>query len=117
MRKAAVVQPAIIRVERIGDVDVIATSGELDLSVADQLAQQIDAVPGAAIVSLEGCSYIDSTILTVLVKATKARDGKLVVVLPLGHRLRRIFEIANVGEILNVAADLNEALAIQSNRT
>lgn len=110
-------QPAIIRLERVGDVDVILASGELDLSVADQLAGRIDEVRGAAVVSLEECTYLDSTILTVLVKATKARDGGLVVVLPLGHRLRRIFEIANVNAILNVAASRDEALAFQTNRT
>jgi hypothetical protein len=53
----------------------------------------------------------------VLVRATKARDGGLVVVLPLGHKLRRIFEIANVNAILNIAASLDEALAFATNRT
>lgn len=110
-------QPAIIRVERAGDAGVVATSGELDLSVADQLAERIDALGGVAVVSLEECTYIDSTILTVLVRATKARDGGLVVVLPLGHKLRRIFEIANVNAILNIAASLDEALAFATNRT
>jgi anti-anti-sigma factor len=110
------VQPAIIRVERADNADVILASGELDLSVAEQLADRIDAAPGAAVVSLEECTYIDSTILTVLVKATKARDGRRVVVLPLGHRLRRIFEIANVDAILNVVASRDDALAFQSNR-
>jgi hypothetical protein len=47
------VQPAIIRVERAGDAGVVATSGELDLSVADQLAERIDALGGVAVVSLE----------------------------------------------------------------
>jgi len=111
------VQPAIIRLERVGNGDVIVASGELDLSVAEQLADRIAEVHGAAVVSLEECTYLDSTILTVLVKATKARGGGLVIVLPAGHRLRRIFEIANVDAILNVVASVDEAIAFQTNRS
>jgi anti-anti-sigma factor len=96
---------------RDGDVSIIVTSGELDLSVADSLAGRIAAVVGPAIVSLVDASYIDSTILTVLIKGTKAHAG-LVVLLPAAHRLRRIFEIANVNAILNVAATHDEALAL-----
>jgi anti-anti-sigma factor len=105
------VQPADIRLVRDGDVSVIVTSGELDLSVADQLAERIAPVAGPAIVSLVDASYVDSTILTVLIKGTKAPPG-LVVLLPTTHRLRRIFEIANVNAILNVAATHDEALAL-----
>ena len=109
------VQPAVIRLEQQGEASIVATSGELDLSVADALADRIASLgDGPAVVSLVECSYIDSTILTVLVKSTKARDGKLAIVLPAGHRLRRIFEIANVNHILNVVATLDEAIAFET---
>jgi anti-anti-sigma factor len=110
------VQPALIQTEWHGDLAVIVTSGELDLSVSTLLADQIEAVgDGPAAVSLVECTYLDSTILTVLVQSTKARDGRLTVVLPHAHRLRRIFEIANVNAILTVVGSLDEALALASN--
>jgi anti-anti-sigma factor len=109
----ALVQPAVIRLEQLGDVTIVVTSGELDLSVSDALAERIASIDGHAVVSLADCTYIDSTILTVLVRSTNARNGKLAVVLPVGHRLRRIFEIANVSHILNVVGTLDEAIALE----
>lgn len=112
--KALGVQQAVIRVEQQGDVPVVVTSGELDLSVAETLAGRIATLAdGPAVVSLADCTYIDSTILTVLVKSTKARNGNLAIVLPPVHRLRRIFEIANVNHILNVVGTLDEAIAFE----
>ena len=106
-------QPAHIRTEKHGDVSVIVTSGELDLSVSAQLTDQIAAAgDDPAVVSLVDCTYLDSTILTVLVQSTKSREGRVTVVLPPTHRLRRIFEIANVNAILTVVPSLDEALAL-----
>jgi anti-anti-sigma factor len=111
-RSALVVQPPAIRVERHGDVSVVVTSGELDLSVSELLAERIAAIGDErAVVSLADCTYLDSTILTVLVKSTAAREGRLAVILPVTHKLRRIFEIANVNHILNVVGTLDEAIA------
>ncbi|MBD5604721.1 MAG: STAS domain-containing protein [Candidatus Eremiobacteraeota bacterium] len=105
-------QPADIQLETDGDVRIVVTAGELDLSVAELLAERIEtAASGPVVVSLAACTYADSTILTVLIKATKAHPA-LVVLLPATHRLRRIFEIANVDAILSVAATHDEALAL-----
>jgi anti-anti-sigma factor len=109
-------EPAVIRTEQHGETVVVVTSGELDLSVSDHLASTIAAAGDRpTVVSLSDCTYIDSTILTVLVKSTKAREGRLAIVLPPQHRLHRIFEIANVNHILTIVGSLDDAIASQTN--
>jgi anti-sigma B factor antagonist len=74
-----------IKASRAGDATIIAVSGELDLASADQLDEAIrDAEKGATgwiVVDLEDLSFMDSTVLAVLLNARKrARDN--------GSRLR-----------------------------
>jgi anti-sigma B factor antagonist len=74
-----------IKARREGDATIVAVSGELDLAAADQLDTAIrdaeKAATGWTVIDLEALSFMDSTVLTVLLQARRrARDG--------GNRLR-----------------------------
>lgn len=95
-----------------GEQPVVGVAGEIDLWKAPELSAAIErpASP-SVIVSLVECRYLDSTILTVLVQQSDAREGRLFIVLAPAHRLRRIFEIAKLDTKLDLRASLVDALA------
>lgn len=95
-----------------GEQPVVGVAGEIDLSKAPELSSAIERTESpSVIVSLVECRYLDSTILTVLVHQSDARDGRLFIVLPPAHRLRRLFEIAQLDTKLDIRASLPDALA------
>jgi anti-anti-sigma factor len=85
---------------------VVRVRGELDYSSSDRLGsaiegtQQADAQP--VVVDLSECRYIDSTVLTVLIRASKTLGDTLRIVVPLDSHIRRIFAITNLDRMLNL---------------
>jgi anti-anti-sigma factor len=85
---------------------LVRVLGELDYSTSDQLEAVIDraqrAAPRSVAVDFTECRYIDSTVLTVLVRASKTLGDGLRVVIPHDSHIRRIFAITNLDRMMQI---------------
>jgi anti-sigma B factor antagonist len=103
-----------ISVDRGGATAVVRIRGELDYSSSDQLGSAIEGTQQAnaqpVVVDFSECRYIDSTVLTVLIRASKALGDTLRIVVPLDSHIRRIFAITNLDRMLNIDEKLEGAL-------
>jgi anti-sigma B factor antagonist len=99
-----------------GDVQVIELEGEGDMLAAPELRAHFDAAiaRGATrlILDLSDATFVDSTVLGILVGALKRlrpRGARLAVVCP-DPRIRKLFEITGLDRMLPVAETVAEAL-------
>lgn len=92
--------------------------GDVDLSNARELsaAMEIAADGGSLVVDLSGCTYLDSTGLSVFVKHERTHRGKLVIVAPTAHRSLRLFEITGLALTLTIVPTLEDAFHRYANR-
>ena len=97
-----------------GNASIIEVDDELDIVSSPALAAAIDIAAQSTdrytIVSLEGCSFCDSTALGVLVKAKKRLGATFLVVLPSSNRINRVFDVTGLKTYLTPCASLQEAL-------
>ncbi len=75
---------------------MLVVTGEIDASNAALVAQAIDGLEADRRIDLQGCSFLDSTGLSVLIRARQA-DGGLVLVAP-SAAVSRLLEISGVGD-------------------
>ncbi len=99
---------------------LLVVCGEVDIYTSPQLHEALDeAVDGGArhlLVDLSEVAFIDSTGLGVLIGATKQlqlRGGALVIVCP-QEKIRRVFQITALDQILAMHASREEALSTVS---
>jgi len=91
-----------LRVERNGTAATVEVSGEIDLTSAPKLDDEVtglieDSV-NALTIGLEGVSFMDSTGLRVLLKASKLMEssgGNLVISSP-SDPVRRLLEVSGL---------------------
>ena len=100
-----------------GDWSVVAVTGELELATAPRLRQQVVSLIGAGrshlVIDLDGVDFIDSVGLGVVVGALKrcrTHGGDLMVAGAL-PRVRSLFEITRLDEIIELHPDVEHALA------
>jgi anti-anti-sigma factor len=103
-----------VDIRRVSGATVIELVGEHDLSTHGDVERALMEIGAgqACIVDLSQATFIDSSILTVLVQAT-SRNGACattVVVAPPGGAAARVLEITQATTILNVCGSLDEAL-------
>jgi anti-sigma B factor antagonist len=94
-------------------VAVVEVCGEHDLSTEPALTRALeDAARHANVLAdLSGCSFADSTALTVLIKAAQGRDGRFVAVIPPERRqVARMAELVGLGELLSLHETREAAL-------
>lgn len=99
--------PAVAVVTLRGEHDLHSWS-EVTLALAN--ASQRESV----LVDLSDCTFLDSTMLTVLLVAAKQlrlRGGELAVAIPAGTQVRRIFEVMNVDTLVTVHESRPAAIA------
>lgn len=96
---------------------VVSATGEVDVFTAPVLDDALSgAVAGGAtsiVVDLSGVDFLDSTGLSVLVKALKRvrdADGSLDVVVT-AERVAKVFRITGLDQVIPVHASLADALA------
>jgi anti-sigma B factor antagonist len=96
---------------------VVAAAGEVDVYTAPtldaELTRAVDSGATAVVVDLSGVDFLDSTGLSVLVKALerlRERDGSLAVVVA-AERVAKVFRITGLDEMLSLHASLADALA------
>ena len=107
----------VIGTEWLGNgTAVVCVEGELDMASAGEFKQKLlDALNGSGqrvIVDLSGCSFIDSSGLTVLAHAGRVLDGgsaRLVVVAGHPHVLK-VFEITHLDDVVALFPDREAAL-------
>jgi anti-anti-sigma factor len=108
---------ADIAVERRGGTVVALLSGEVDMTNAPQVREQLlDAVPNDAlvlIVDLEGCRYLDSAAIEVVFELSRRlqrRRQELRLVVPAGSPLGRVLDLTHVNSVAPIHASLESAL-------
>ena len=104
-------------VEAVGDVPVVTTPEEIDITNAPRLRTALlDAAahgPGPVVVDMSGTQFCDSAGLHVLIRAHKrARaEGNDVLVVICATTVLRIFAISGLDRIIPNFSNLEEALA------
>jgi anti-anti-sigma factor len=91
--------------EQRGRTTVVHVSGDIDVLTSQSFRDTVAAVERDAervTISLLDCPYLDSTGLTVLIAAQKRLGDRFSVVLPDGGNVRKIIEIASLGDFLNI---------------
>ena len=96
---------------------VVAVTGELELATAPRLRQQVVSIIGGGrshlIIDLSGVDFVDSVGLGVVVGALKrarTHGGDLLVV-GVAERIRKLFEITRLDEIIDLYPSVTEAVA------
>jgi|HubBroStandDraft_1064217.scaffolds.fasta_scaffold41349_3 anti-anti-sigma factor len=87
--------------------EILAAGGELDLAVVPQFSSALEKLFDGSlpvVLDLSECSYLDSTILRVLVGACNAWPGRFGIVIPTGARVRRVFQVAGLEGALLIGA-------------
>jgi len=108
---------ASVSVERHGDVAVARLTGELDLSNAAAIEDQVTSGLGSTTsvaVDLAGLSYLDSAglaLLSRLAARVAGPGGALRLVVPPGAVVRRALWISGLTEVIPVDETMEAALA------
>jgi anti-anti-sigma factor len=103
-----------LTIRRVAGAVVIELVGEHDLSTHGDVERALMEIGSeeACIIDLSPATFIDSSILTVLLQAT-TRDGgcaSTVVVAPPGTAAARLFEITQAASVVEVCLSMGEAL-------
>lgn len=103
--------------ERVRGTVVLAVHGDADMNVAEELearlTEVIDEGPSALVLDLSGVTFIDSTVLAVLLHGLKrlgAAGGRLRIVTA-RPEIRRIFELTLLDRLFELDSSREEALA------
>lgn len=88
--------------------------GDLDIAHAAQLDETLTMLRSqphapAVILDLTACTYIDSSILSVLVQTHQAAADRFAIVVPEGNRIRKLLKIASLDTVLTVCDTVDEA--------
>jgi anti-anti-sigma factor len=110
--------PAEIAVERRGGSVVAHLGGEVDMTnaayVREQLLDSMSNDALALVIDITGCRYLDSAAIEVLFDLSRRlarRRQELRVVMPPGSPLRRVIELTEVGTAAPVHDSLDSALS------
>jgi anti-anti-sigma factor len=110
--------PAEIAVERRGGSVVAHLSGEIDMTNAKYVREQLlDSMPNDALVlcvDISGCRYLDSAAIEVLFDLSRRlarRRQELRVVMPPTSPLKRVIELTDVATAAPVFESLDAALS------
>jgi anti-anti-sigma factor len=110
--------PAQIAVERRGASVVGHVSGEVDMTNAGYLREQLlDSMPNDAlrlVIDISECRYLDSAAIEVLFDLSRRlgrRRQELRLVMPPSSPLKRVIELTDVGAAAPVHDSLDSALS------
>lgn len=103
-----------VNIRRVPGAVVVELVGEHDLSTHGDVERALMEIASgeACIIDLSSATFIDSSILTVLVHATtrEAACASAVVVAPPDSAAARLFEITGATTVVTVCSSLDEAL-------
>lgn len=98
----------------------LALVGDFDIFLSEQLRARIDACAtdgGRIVLDLRRCSYIDSTILTVIVRAVNKYAGRLEMIVPASGNVARILSITKLDGQLPLIEERHDAAVQVVGRT
>jgi len=102
-----------VRITERQGIPVIQVEGELDLYTADAFRVRLEEVlagqPQALVVDLTGAPFIDSSGLTLLLRAAHRLEGALAVVSP-NERITRLFRATGMGKAIALHRALPQAV-------
>jgi anti-anti-sigma factor len=104
----------LIELAESNGVRVIKVGNEVDIANADTLQRYLEeAADGndTFVVSLENCRYIDSSGLRPIIQLAGRVGDAFFIVVPRGTQIRRIFDLTNLGERMNVCDSVAEAVS------
>jgi len=87
--------------------------GEVDFASANALEDALfsfDAEP-VVVVSFEACTFLDPSVLGVLVRQEQRFARKLILLVPPESMFRRVFDISNLAGVLTIVGSMSEAVA------
>jgi anti-anti-sigma factor len=95
---------------------LVALAGEMDIVSSRKFTEAVfeleKEAPDRIVVDLAGLTFIDSSGINVLVQAARtieARGGSIVLAAPSRH-VRHVFEIARVGDVVEISDEPAETL-------
>jgi anti-anti-sigma factor len=110
--------PAEIAVERRGASVVAHVTGEIDMTNAAYLREQLlDSLPNdalALVIDITACRYLDSAAIEVLFDLSRRlgrRRQELRLVMPPSSPLKRVIELTEIGSAAPVYESLDTALS------
>ena len=109
--------PAVFEGEGIGEyIQVVAVTGELDLSNASSLVRQVETAVRSGrnciVIDLSGITHMDSTGLAAMIEAhhlTLSRRGRLALVAQ-SESVRRTIEVRGLDRLFTIVPTRDEAL-------
>ncbi len=107
-----------IQTEDIEDGIIVRPIGEIDLSCAALLRQQLGKIqesqPARLVIDLSAVPYMDSSGVATLVEAMQIarRTGSKLVLCALQDKVRSIFEIARLDMVFSIVGSVEEASAL-----
>jgi anti-anti-sigma factor len=91
---------------------LISVVGEIDVASALKLENALNALGHTAPafgLDMSACQYLDSSIIAVLVRVSRRFNKKFSIVIPEGHKARRILRIVGLDSALPIEPSINEA--------
>ncbi|MGH7755381.1 MAG: STAS domain-containing protein, partial [Vulcanimicrobiaceae bacterium] len=101
-----------------GGARIVPVTGEYDISNASDFERfMVEWTSQSPVVILDFSTtvYIDSTMLSVLMRQRFALRDRLRVVVPKTARVRKLFDITGLGSVLMVRESLDDALSVSGN--
>ncbi len=95
-------------------VRVINVGNEVDIANADTLQRYLEEAAAGNdtfVVSLASCRYIDSSGLRPIIRLAERVGEAFFIVVPPRTQIRRIFDLTNLAERMNVCDSVAEAVA------
>jgi anti-anti-sigma factor len=106
--------PLVVIHDTLPNAEILHVFGDADIATAPELETSINGIvsPLPLIVDLTECRFIDTTAISVLIRAYK-RLGSLfrIVVTPQSH-VERVLKITHLPAIISVTTSLKESLAV-----
>ncbi len=109
-------RPYASEAELIGEVGLVAVSGNMDLSTAPRFRRDIDeaiaVAPGDLVLDLSDIDLIDSTALCVMAGALRRleEEGRQLILVVTRPHVMRIFTITGLQAAFTIVAGRHEAL-------
>jgi anti-anti-sigma factor len=92
---------------------VLPLAGEFDVGNTADLERILGEVPDGGrllVIDLSNTAYIDSSVLAVLIRLKRQRGENLRLVVPRESKVRLIFVVSGLLEVLGIVDDLESAL-------
>lgn len=100
--------------ESIERAEIVHVFGEVDIATSPQLERILLTsvrIGKRIVVDLAECSYIDSTVISVLLRAQRALGDHLRIVVADGGGVHRVLSITGVTQVLRLAPSLKLAIS------